>query len=105
IADAAHALKDARQIGQATTLMPSLCVTSLTYILCGDYPAAAANSDEALAVAEEKNAALWKAWATLTKGWVLAQTEQSWLAAETMAVGISDLRSTGTTVLMPLWLS
>ena len=36
LADAEHALKDARGIGQAATLMYAL-QTSLTHILCGNY--------------------------------------------------------------------
>ena len=40
LADADHALKDAREIGQAATLMYALAITSLTHILCGNYATA-----------------------------------------------------------------
>jgi tetratricopeptide (TPR) repeat protein len=72
LADAGRALKDAREIGQAATLMPALCLTGLTYILCGDY--AAASLDEAIPLAEEKGAALWRSWGLFNQGWILALT-------------------------------
>ncbi len=72
LADAARALKDASEIGHATTLMFALCITGLTRIFCGDYTAALVQSDQVAALADEKGAALWKAWGTLNKGWVSA---------------------------------
>ena len=42
-----HALKDAREIGQAATLMYALAHTSLTHIHCGNYATANAQADEA----------------------------------------------------------
>ena len=44
LADAEHALKDAREIGQAATLMYALTHASLTHILCGNYAAANAQA-------------------------------------------------------------
>jgi class 3 adenylate cyclase/predicted ATPase len=105
LADAGRALKDAREIGQAATLMPALCLTGFTCILCGDYAAANTRSDEAIPLAEEKGAALWKAWGMLVRGWVLAQTGKAVQALEVMTQGISAWRSTGATVYMPLFLS
>ena len=105
LADAGHALKDAREVGQAATLMPTLCLTGFTYILCGDYAAANARAGEALPLAEEKRAALWKAWALFNQGWVLALTGKVLQAVEIITSGISAWRSTGATVYMPLFLS
>ena len=61
LADAEHALKDAREIGQAATLMYALAITSLTHILCGNYATANAQADEVVALADEKGALFWKA--------------------------------------------
>ena len=61
LADAEHALKDAREIGQAATLMYALVIASLTHILCGNYAAANAQVDELVALADEKGALFWKA--------------------------------------------
>jgi class 3 adenylate cyclase/predicted ATPase len=105
LVDADDALKDARKIGHAATLMYALCLTGLTYILCGDYAAANARSDEAIPLAEEKGAALWKAWGMFNRGWVLALTCKSLQAHEIMTQGISAWRSTGTTLYVPLLLS
>ena len=58
LADAEHALKDAREIGQAATLMYALVYASLTHILCGNYAAANAQADELVALADEKGAAV-----------------------------------------------
>src|SRR5262249_53426625 len=54
LADAERALKYARELGQAATLMLALCFTSLTYGFCGSYSAANARLDENRALANEK---------------------------------------------------
>ena len=54
LADAEHALKDAREIGQAATLMFALDHASFTHIHCGNYAAASAQADELVALADEK---------------------------------------------------
>src|SRR5262249_28430411 len=76
LADAEHALKHAREIGQAGTLMYALTLPSWIPILCGKYAAANAHSDEAVALAEEKGALFWKALGTLPRGCVLALTSE-----------------------------
>ena len=62
LADANHAIMDAREISQAATLMYALTVTATTLILCGHYDAANAQCGEAVRLAEEKGATLWKGW-------------------------------------------
>ena len=44
LADADQALKDAREIGQAATLMYALCLTSFTHFFCGNYATANAHA-------------------------------------------------------------
>jgi tetratricopeptide (TPR) repeat protein len=61
LANADHALKDAREIAQAATLMFALARASLIHILCGNYAAANAEADELVALADEKRALFWKA--------------------------------------------
>ena len=56
LADADHAVKDAREIGQAATLMYALGHAQLTYIHCGNYAAVSAQADELVALADEKGA-------------------------------------------------
>ena len=62
LADADHALKNAREIRQATTLMVALNGTTMTCILCGNYAEANALVDELVNLADEKGLLLWKAW-------------------------------------------
>ena len=50
----ASAVKEAREIGQASTLMAALAVPSITHILCGNYAVAMALLDEAVALAKKR---------------------------------------------------
>ena len=54
--DADHALKEAREIGHATTLMYALWRAGYHHILCGDYVAANAPVDELIGLADERGA-------------------------------------------------
>ena len=77
----------------------------LTHIFCGNYAAANAQSDELVALADEKGAMLWKAIGMLQQGCVLALTGKASDAVQMITSGLTALRSTGATVWMPLWLS
>jgi predicted ATPase len=105
LADAERALKYARELGQAATLMLALCFTSLTYSFCGSYSAASAGLDENRALANDKGAALWKAFGMLSQGCVLALTGKSSDAAQTITAGLVEFRATGSTFWTPLFLS
>ena len=96
---------DAREIGQAATLMYALANTSLTYILCGNYAAANALIDELVALADEKGALLWKARGMMDRGWLFALTGKAADAVQMITSGITAWRSTGATVCVPLYLS
>jgi hypothetical protein len=52
--DGDDALKKAREMGQAATLMLALNHTAIPYTLCGNRAAAAAQAQELVALAEEK---------------------------------------------------
>jgi class 3 adenylate cyclase/predicted ATPase len=104
LADANHAIMDAREMGQAATLMYALTVTATTLILCGHYDAAKAQSDEAVRLAEEKGATLWKGFGMMRQGCVLALTGKTVNAVQVMTSGIAQWRSTGATVLLPFQL-
>jgi hypothetical protein len=96
--DDAAALKQALEMGQAATLMSALTMTSFTYICCGNYTTANAQSDETVAVADEKGAVQWKARGILNRGWVLALTGKASHAVQTITSGIAACRSTGATI-------
>jgi hypothetical protein len=62
LADAHNALRNAREIGHAASLMFALSPrTSFTHIQCGNYAAASAQTDELVALADDKGALYWKA--------------------------------------------
>ena len=105
LADTEQALRDAREISHAATLMYALYNTSLTHILRGNYAAAKAEADELAALADEKGASLWKAWGMMTQGSVLALTGKASDAVDKITSGITAVRSTGGTLWMPFRLS
>ena len=105
LADAYHAVNDAREIGQAATLMFTLCLTGFTHIFCGNYAAANALVDEVVALADEKAALFWKAQGTLGQGTLLALTGKASSAVQLITSGITAFRSTGATWLVPFMLS
>jgi len=105
LADTEQALRDAREISHAATLMYALYNTSLTHILRGNYAAAKAEADELAALADEKGALLWKAWGMMNQGCVLALTGKASDAVHKITSGITAVRSTGGTLWMPFRLS
>ena len=102
LADVDHALKDAREIGQAATLMFALTVTSVTHICCGNYAAANAQFDELFALADEKGALFWKAYGMVHQGWLFALTGKASDAIDMITSGITAYRSTAATFFVPL---
>jgi class 3 adenylate cyclase/predicted ATPase len=104
VRDIAQALKDARDIGHAATLMYTLGHAQLTHIHCGNYATANALSDELVALADEKGAPLWKALGLMGRGLLLALTGKAADAVETITSALIGWRSTGATLWMPLCL-
>jgi tetratricopeptide (TPR) repeat protein len=103
--DIEHALKDAREIGHAATLMYTIGHAQFPYIYCGNYATANALADELVALANEKGALLWKALGMLGQGWVLALTGRALDAIQMITSGLTAYRSTGATVWTPWSLS
>ena len=105
LADAERALRDAREIGQAATLMYALCVNGVSHLIRGDYATANAQSDEVVALAKEKGTTLWKAWGTINKGCVFALTDKASSSVDALTSGIAMWRSTGASLHGPWFLS
>jgi predicted ATPase len=103
--DIDHAIKEAREIGQAAALMLALGITNYTHILCGNYVAANALAEELVVVAVEKGAALRKAEGMFHQGCALALTGRAADAVQMMTSGITAWRSTGATCWTPLHMS
>ncbi|HEV3373285.1 MAG TPA: adenylate/guanylate cyclase domain-containing protein [Xanthobacteraceae bacterium] len=104
-ADADQALKDAREIGHAATLLIALYYAPATYLLCGDYQAATAVINELLALAEEKASVQWKSAGMFVRSWLVALTGTAADAVVAITAGVSAYRSTGATAWTPSYLS
>jgi predicted ATPase len=105
LADGECEVKDAREIGQAATLMFALHHSALTHILRGNSAAANAEANEVVALADEKGAMLWKAGGIAFQGCALALTGKVSDAVHMITSGITAWRSTGATVWVPLYLT
>jgi class 3 adenylate cyclase/predicted ATPase len=105
LADINHALKNAREIGQAASLMFALHHASLAHIQFGNYAAASADAVELAALADEKDALLWKSLGISVQGWLFALTGKASDAIQAITTGVTALRSTGATMWMPLSLT
>jgi predicted ATPase len=105
LVDADHAMSDAREVGQAATLMYALVRTNLNHIFCGNYATAKAQSDEVVALSDEKGAVLWKAAGVALQGCALALTGKASDAVDRINSGITAWRSTGATLWNPWFLS
>jgi predicted ATPase len=106
LTDIDQALRDAREFGYAASLFWAL--TGSFFMVdsyCGNYTAANARIDECIALSDEKNAAYWKAFGMLGRGWFLSLTDRASDAVQVITDGITAWRSTGSTFLMPCWLS
>jgi predicted ATPase len=104
IRDADDALRKARELGQAATLMYALSLVAIPYSLCGNHAAAAAQAQELAALAEEKGSLMWRAHGIINQGSALALTGRASDAIEMLISGITAVRKTGGTNLEPLYL-
>ena len=99
--DADDALKEARQIEHAATLMFTLNFPILVNTYCGNYEAADELLKELAALAEEKGAPFRKAEGVLRRGYVLTLTGHAAKAVEMVSDGIALWRSAGSTIFTP----
>jgi predicted ATPase/class 3 adenylate cyclase len=105
LADAEQAISYAREIGQAATLMYALGHAPLAYFESGNRAKAKTVVDELAALAEEKDALMWKATGMVWQGSLFALTGKASDAVHMITTGINARRLTGSTVWLPLWLS
>jgi predicted ATPase len=103
--DAEHALKDAREIGQAATLAYALAHASFPTLHCGSHASAAAQSQELVALAEDKGAWFWKPHGMMQQGCVHAASGRPSESVQMIAAGITAYQATGSNAWMPWHLS
>jgi predicted ATPase len=101
LADTDYALKDAREIGQAATLMYALGHAAVTHIYCGNYAAANAQIYEVVALADEKGSLIWKTRALMNRGQLLVLTGNASDAIHSISSAVAAFKATGTTVSVP----
>jgi predicted ATPase len=104
-ADIDCALRGAREIRNAVTLMFALIFNSIVNTLRGDFVEARARADELVALAIEKRTVYWKAAGTMGKCLVDVNTGRSSDAATPFRSAIAAYRATGATLHAPLFLS
>jgi predicted ATPase len=102
LADAESALREAREIGHAATLMYALSHGAFARYQCGNYASANAAFDELAALAEQKSTLFWKAFGIMNQGCVRALTGQP---SDAIRMITSGWQSTGATMWMPFFLS
>ena len=105
LADADKALKNAREIGQAATLMYAQVVTSLTLVHCGNYATANTQTDEVVALADKMGTLYWKALGRISRGCNWAETGKASDAVQMLTSAITTYRSTGAAMVLPWFLS
>jgi len=98
LADIDQALKDAREIDQAATLMYALNHVALTHFWTGNYATATTHIEEVIALSSEKGALFWNALGKMNQGCVFALTGKASSAIRTLTSGITAWRSTGSTI-------
>jgi predicted ATPase len=85
--------------------MYALVHALLIHMQCGNYAAASAETDELVALANEKGALFWKALGMSVQGCALAATGKAADAVQMIISGITATKSTGSTLWTPLHLS
>jgi class 3 adenylate cyclase/predicted ATPase len=98
IANVEFALKHAREVGHAATLMNALGLGSDTYFLSGDYATANRLLDELVALADEKSANFWKTYATVVRGHILARTGKFTEAVQMITSSIAAFEGARVTI-------
>ena len=104
LADTSHAL--AGRARDRPSRHSDVCARPrvVDHIQCGNYETANAEADELVALAHEKGTSFWKALGMSMQGCVLAVTGKPADAVRMITSGITALRSTGSTLWMPLYL-
>jgi predicted ATPase len=103
--DIEHALKYARAIGQAATLMHTLAHAFWTHFWIGAYTVADTLIEEGIALSNEKAASMWEALGMMHRGVLLASTDKAADGVPFITSAMKALRRTGTTLWMPSYLS
>ena len=103
--DAERALEIARESQHSATLVYVLNFSIFPHLSCGNFTAANALIDEFVPLKDQIKSGFWGGWGTVQRGCVSTLTGKVTEAVQNIASGIGEMRSTGTTLWMPLFLS
>jgi class 3 adenylate cyclase/predicted ATPase len=104
LADAERAVRDAREMGHAATLMYALSHGLFARYEGGNYPNATAVFDELIELAEKKGTLFWKAFGMMNQGCVYALSGRPSDAIRMITSGLRARQSTGSTMWIPFFL-
>jgi predicted ATPase len=104
-AEIKQALNDAREIGDAGTLLYALMVTTPPQWFIGAYDVAKAQAEEIIALADEKDAPFFKAMGSICLGITFGLTGAPAEAVRLIASSIPPYRATGAKIAIPHILS
>jgi predicted ATPase len=106
LADAERALLLAREADHLATLVYVINFSIWSYIRCGDYTTAATLADEYDPLQNQLGgSSFWEGWGMMQRGCLLTLTGKAPEAVRTITSGVELMRSTKTTMWMPLFLS
>ncbi len=105
LGDVVRALELARQSRHSATLVYVLNFSVFPHLSCGNFAAANALIDEFVPLKDQIESGFWGGWGTVQRGCILALTGKVAEAVQNIASGIGEMRATGTTLWMPLFLS
>jgi predicted ATPase len=105
LADLNQAISEARDNGEAATLMFALGHAPLILLWSGNYATAATMIDEVIVLSDEKGALVWNMAGKLNQGWLFALTDKAADAVRMINSGIEAWRSIGSKLWMPNYLS
>jgi predicted ATPase len=100
-----QALNEARETGYVADLISVINTTCLTQLISGNYAIAKAQSEEVIALAEEKGSGYWKTAGMLRRASLLAVTGKTSDAVGIFTTVIPAYRSMGSRIFLPVWLS
>ena len=101
LVDAEYALRHAREAGHAATLIVALLYAAMVNIYCGNYTVANSETDELIALADQKGALFWKTGGMCARGCISAMTGDAPEAVNLISSRVTLSGATGATVLLP----
>jgi predicted ATPase len=105
LAGTEQALSETRETGNPAYLMQTLSTACLAQLISGNCAIAQAQSDEQIALAEERGSVFWKTSGILRRAGVLALAGKAANAVGIFTAAFPVWRSTGSRLYLPVWLS